>query len=173
MSDRRFLPFQGKRPTVDPTAFIAETAVLVGDVTVGAGSSVWFHCVVRGDTNFIRIGERCNVQDGTIVHVNAGNFPTIMGNDVTIGHAAIIHACTLHDRAFVGMGATVLDGAVIEEGGVLGANGLLTPGKRIGRNELWTGAPAKLARVLSDEDRAKFDMNAIHYAELAQEYLAG
>ncbi len=173
MSDRRYLPFRGTMPTVDPTAFVAETAVLIGDVVIGAGSSVWFHCVLRGDTNYIRVGERTNVQDGTIVHVNAGNYPTIIGNDVTIGHAAVIHACTLHDRAFVGMGATVLDGAIIEEGGILGANGLLTPGKKIGRNELWTGAPAKLARVLTDEERSKFDMNAIHYAELAQEYLKG
>jgi len=171
--DRRYLPFRGTLPTVDATAFIAETAVLIGDVVVGAGSSVWFHCVLRGDTNYIRVGERTNIQDGTIVHVNAGNYPTIIGNDVTIGHAAIIHACTLHDRAFVGMGATVLDGAVIEEGGILGANGLLTPGKTIGRYELWTGAPAKLARVLSEEERSKFDHNASHYAELAQEYLRG
>jgi carbonic anhydrase/acetyltransferase-like protein (isoleucine patch superfamily) len=173
MSDRRYLPFKGMLPKVDPTAFVAETAVLIGDVVVGAGSSVWFHCVLRGDTNYIRVGERTNVQDGTIVHVNAGNYPTIIGDDVTIGHAAVIHACTLHNRAFVGMGATVLDGAIIEEGGILGANGLLTPGKKIGRNELWTGAPAKLARVLTDEERSKFDMNAIHYAELAQEYLRG
>ena len=93
--------------------------------------------------------------------------------DVTVGHACIIHACTLEDGAFVGMGATVLDGAVIEEGGVIGANGLLTPGKVIGRNELWTGAPAKLARVLSDEERLRFDHNAIHYAELAQRYKVG
>ena len=171
--DRRYLPFRGEWPIVDETAFVAETAVLIGDVVIGPGASVWFHCVLRGDTNFIRVGARTNVQDGTIVHVNAGNFPTIIGDDVTIGHAAVIHACTLHNRAFVGMGATVLDGAIIEEGGVLGANGLLTPGKKIGRNELWTGAPAKLARVLTDEERSKFDMNAIHYAELAQEYLKG
>lgn len=166
------MAFEGIVPTVAPTAFVASTAMLIGDVAIGEGASVWFHCVLRGDTNFIRVGARTNIQDGTIVHVNAGNYPTIIGDDVTIGHAAIIHACTLHDRAFVGMGATVLDGAVIEEGGVLGANALLTPGKRIGRNELWTGAPAKLARVLSDEERTKFDQNAIHYAELAQRYRA-
>ncbi len=168
--DRRFLAFEGLMPKVDPSAFIAPTAILIGDVTVGASSGVWFHCVLRGDTNHIRIGARTNIQDGTIIHVNAGNFPTLIGDDVTIGHGAIIHACTLHDRAFVGMGATVLDGAVIEEGGMLGAAALLTPGKRIGRNELWTGAPARLVRVMSDEERAKFDLNAIHYAELATRY---
>jgi len=172
MHDRRFLPFEGKYPRVHPTAFIAETAILIGDVEVGEGASIWYHCVLRGDTNYIRVGARANVQDGTIVHVNRKTFPAIIGCDVTIGHAAIIHACTLEDRAFVGMGATVLDGAVIEEGGVIGANGLLTPGKRIGRNELWTGAPAKFSRVLSDADRTNFDANAIHYAELAQRHKA-
>ena len=153
-----------------PSAFIAPTAILIGDVTVGEGSSVWFHCVLRGDTNHIRVGARCNIQDGTIVHVNAGNFPTLIGDDVTVGHAAILHACTLHDRAFVGMGATVLDGAVIEQAGMLGAGGMLTPGKRIGRQELWMGAPAKLARLMSDAERAKFDENAVHYAALATHY---
>ena len=104
-----------------PDAFIAPTAAVIGDVHIGAQSGIWFHCVLRGDTNFIRIGARTNIQDGTIIHVNAGNYPTLIGDDVTVGHAAIIHACTLHDRAFVGMGATVLDGAVIEEGGMLAA----------------------------------------------------
>ena len=130
-----------------PTAFIAETAILIGDVEVGEGASIWYHCVLRGDTNYIRVGARANVQDGTIVHVNRKTFPAIIGADVTIGHAAIIHACTLEDRAFVGMGATVLDGAVIEEGGMLAAGALLTPNKRIGRGELWQGSPARLARV--------------------------
>lgn len=160
-------------PVVAPDAWIAPTAVLIGDVTVGSRSGIWFHCVLRGDTNFIRVGARTNIQDGTIVHVNAGHYPTIIGDDVTIGHAAIIHACTLEDWAFVGMGATVLDGAVIEHGGMLAAGGLLTPNKRIGRNELWQGSPARLARVMSAEERAGFDQNAIHYVELAGRYLKG
>jgi len=172
-SDPRFLAFDGMVPTIDPTAFIASTAILIGDVVIGAGSSVWFHCVLRGDTNHIRVGARCNIQDGTIIHVNAGNFPTLIGDDVTVGHAAIVHACTLHDRAFVGMGATVLDGAVIEEGGMLAAGAMLTPGKRIGRHEMWQGSPARLTRVMSDEERAKFDQTAVHYAELAQRYRQG
>jgi acetyltransferase-like isoleucine patch superfamily enzyme len=170
MTDPRFLPFEGMTPRIHPTAFIASTAVLIGDVEVGEGASVWFQCVLRGDTNHIRIGARTNIQDGTIIHVNHITHPTVIGADVTVGHAAIIHACTLHDRAFVGMGATVLDGAVIEEGGLLAAGALLTPGKRIGRNELWQGSPAKLTRVMDDEERAKFDVNATHYAELAQRY---
>ena len=169
-ADPRFHAFEGVRPRVDPTAYIAPTAILIGDVTVGAHSSVWFHCVLRGDTNHIRIGARSNIQDGTIIHVSARTFPTLIGDDVTVGHAASIHAGTLKNGAFVGMGATVLDGAVIEEGGMLAAAALLTPGKRIGPNELWTGSPAKLARVMTAEDRARFDQTAVHYAELAQRY---
>ena len=108
---------------------------------------------MRGDLNFIRIGARTNIQDGAIIHVDSGEFATVIGDDVTVGHNAVIHACTLKNRAFVGISATVLDGAVIEEGGMLGAGGLLTPGKMIGRNELWVGSPAKLVRVMSDEER--------------------
>jgi len=159
-------------PRIAPDAFIAPNAVIIGDVEIGPGSGIWFGCVLRGDTNFIRVGARCNIQDGTIVHVAHDLFPTIIEDDVSIGHAAIVHACTLRRRAFVGMGATVLDGAVIEEGGMLGANGLLTPGKVIGRNELWTGAPATLRRVMSDEERAGWDETAIHYADLARRYRA-
>ena len=165
----------GVSPRIAPDAFVAPTAAVIGNVEIGARSSVWFHCVLRGDSNIIRVGQRVNIQDGTIVHVNAGEeYATLIGDDVTIGHAAIIHACTLHDRAFVAMGATVLDGAVIEEGGVLAAGALLTPGKRIGRFELWQGSPAKLVRVLTPEERAqKFDGTAPHYAELAGRFLRG
>lgn len=162
----------GIMPRVDSTAFVAPTAAVIGDVEIGPEFGIWFACVVRGDTNFIRIGARTNIQDGTIVHVDAVTFPTIIGDDVTVGHGAIIHACTLRDRAFVGMGSTVLDGAVIEEGGILGAGGLLTPGKVIGRNELWTGAPARLKRVMDDDERRKFDRNAAEYRMLAARYRA-
>lgn len=160
-------------PRLAPGVWVAPTAAVIGDVEIGAQSGVWFHCVLRGDTNFIRVGARSNIQDGTVVHVNAGQFPCFIGNDVTIGHACIVHACTLHDRAFVGMGATVLDGAVIEEGGMLGAAGLLTPGKRIGRHELWAGAPARFVRLMTDEERAGWDRTAAHYVELAQRFRSG
>ena len=160
----------GVVPKIAPDAFIAPTAVLIGNVEVGPQSGVWFHCVLRGDTCGIRIGARSNIQDGCILHVQGETLPCLVGDDVTVGHAAILHACVLEDWAFVGMGATVLDGAVIERGGMLGAGALLTPGKRIGRNELWTGAPARLQRVMSPEERTKFDQNAIHYVELAAQY---
>ncbi len=166
------LPFESKLPLIHPTAWVAPTAVVIGDVEIGEESSVWYHCVLRGDTNIMRVGARTNIQDGTIVHLNAGAEATIIGDDVTIGHACIIHACTLKNRAFVGMGATVLDRAVIEEGGMLGAGGLLTPGKRIGPNELWMGNPAKLVRVMDAEERARFDRTAEHYVQLAKRHRA-
>ncbi len=163
----------GTAPVLAPDAWVAPTATVIGDVVLGARASVWWHCVLRGDTNHIRVGDGTNIQDGTIVHVNAGSFPCLIGANVTIGHACIVHACTLEDRAFVGMGATVLDGAVIAEGGMLAAGGLLTPGKRIGPNELWAGAPARLMRVMAADERAGWDRTAVHYMALAQRYRAG
>jgi carbonic anhydrase/acetyltransferase-like protein (isoleucine patch superfamily) len=163
----------GVLPRIAPDVFIAPNATVIGRVEIGPQSSVWFQCVLRGDTNFIRIGARTNVQDGTIVHVNPGEDCTLIGDDVTIGHGSIIHACRLADRAFVGMGSTVLDGAVIETGGVLGAGGLLSPGKVIGVNELWVGTPARLKRVLTEEERAGFDRNARAYVANAARFRAG
>ncbi len=163
----------GVAPEIAADAWVAPSAAVIGSVQIGAQSGIWFHCVLRGDTNFIRIGARVNIQDGTIIHVNRGTFPTIIEDDVTVGHACIVHACTLKRRAFVGMGATVLDGATIEEGGMLAAGGLLTPNKVIGPNELWSGSPARLWRVMSDEERAGFDRTAAHYVELAARFKAG
>lgn len=165
-------PFEGKVPRLHEGAWVAPTAAVIGDVEIGPGSSVWYGCVLRGDTNFIRIGARTNIQDGTIVHVNSGAEATIIGDDVTIGHGCIIHACTLESGAFVGMGATVLDRAVIEGGGMLAAGALLTPGKRVRRGELWAGSPAKFLRPLSEEEIAAFARTAPHYAALAGRHRA-
>ena len=159
--------FEGTSPTIAPDAWVAPTASVSGDVVLGPRASVWWHCVLRGDTNFIRVGEGSNIQDGTIVHVARGTLPCLIGRNVTVGHACIIHACTLEDGAFVGMGATVLDGAVISPGGMLAAGGLLTPGKRIGPGELWAGSPAKLMRVMPAEEQADWAKTAHHYTELA------
>ena len=163
----------GVTPRIAPDAFIAPTAAVIGDVVIGSETGIWFHCLVRGDMGIIRIGARTNIQDGTVIHIDSGGMDTHIGDDVTVGHNAVIHACTLKNRAFVGISATVLDGAVIEEGGMLGAGGLLTPGKVIGPNELWTGAPAKLRRVMDAEERARFDRNAIVYRELARQFRSG
>lgn len=165
--------FKGLRPTIHPTAWVAPTAVLIGDVRLGPDASIWFNCVLRADTNPIIVGARTNIQDGTIIHVDHGENFTEIGDDVTIGHAAIIHACKLRNRAFVGMGATILDGAVIEEAGLIGARGLLGPGKRIGAQELWTGAPARFVRKMSDEERARWDETVPHYVGLANHYRSG
>ncbi len=163
----------GVTPTIADDAFIAPTAAVIGDVVIGSQTGIWFHCLVRGDMNSIRIGARTNIQDGTVIHIDSGEFATFIGDDVTVGHNAVIHACTLRNRAFVGISATVLDGAVIEEGGMLAAGGLLTPGKVIGPNEMWTGSPAKLRRVMDTAERARFDRNAVVYRDLAEKFRAG
>ncbi len=160
----------GLSPAIDPTAWVAPTAVLIGDVRIGPGANIWFNCVLRGDTNPIIIGARSNIQDGTIIHVDHNDNPAIIGEDVTVGHGAIIHACCIHDRGFIGMGAVVLDGAEVEEAGLLAARGLLGPGKRIGKQELWMGSPAKFSRVMSDEERAGWDQTVPHYLHLASLY---
>jgi carbonic anhydrase/acetyltransferase-like protein (isoleucine patch superfamily) len=164
----------GVFPQLHPDAWVAPTAVIIGDVEIAMGASIWFNCVLRGDTNRIRVGARSNVQDAAVLHVNPGEgMECNVGDDVTIGHGAIVHAAHLHDGAFVGMAAVVLDRAVIETGGVLAAGGVLTPGKRIGRNELWAGTPAKLVRVLSDEERAHFALNAPAYVQNAIRFRQG
>ncbi|MGI4954506.1 MAG: gamma carbonic anhydrase family protein [Janthinobacterium lividum] len=164
----------GVLPRIDDDAWIAPNATVIGDVWLGAGSTVWFGAVLRGDTNRIRIGQRSNVQDNTVIHVNAGaEWACTIGDDVTIGHACIIHACTLQDRAFVGMGATVLDGAVIESGGMLAAGGLLTPGKRIPAGELWAGSPARKMRDIPAADRAGLEATTASYVRQGQRYRAG
>jgi gamma-carbonic anhydrase len=160
----------GLAPRIAPGAYVAPTAVLIGDVEVGEEASIWFGCVLRGDTNRIRIGARSNLQDGTIVHVNPGEESCTVGEDVTVGHGAILHGCRLEDGAFVGMGAIVLDRCVIERGGVLGAGALLPAGRRIGAGELWLGRPARLVRTLDDAERQHFAGNARRYVETGRRF---
>jgi carbonic anhydrase/acetyltransferase-like protein (isoleucine patch superfamily) len=125
------LPFRSIRPVIAADAFVAPNAAIIGDVEIGAGSSIWYGCVLRGDVAPIRVGARVNIQDGTIVHVSSVSGGTVIGDDVSIGHLALIHACTLESGSFVGMGAIVMDGAVVESGGFVAAGSLLTPGKRV------------------------------------------
>ncbi len=164
----------GVSPRVAADAWVAPTATVIGDVEIGAGSSIWFACVLRGDTNRIRIGARTNIQDCCLLHVNPGpGMECLIGDDVTVGHMAIVHAARLADRTFVAMAAVVLDGAEIEPGGVLAAGAVLTPGKRIGQNEMWAGTPAKLVRVLGEEERARFAMTAPAYVQNALRFRSG
>jgi len=164
------LPWRGTAPSLHETAFVAPGASVIGDVVVGAESSIWFGCVVRGDVHEIRIGARSNIQDGTVIHVTKGRFGTYIGDDVLIGHNATIHACTLESGAFIGMGATILDGAVVEGGAMVAAGAMVTPGKRVKRGELWAGSPAKKMRDLSEDEMAFFISQCAHYAALAREY---
>jgi carbonic anhydrase/acetyltransferase-like protein (isoleucine patch superfamily) len=163
----------GIEPSIDPSAWIAPTAAVIGNVTIGAGSGIWFQCVLRGDANRIEIGNRTNIQDGTIIHVDPGDFFAVIGDEVTVGHACIIHGCRLENTAFAGMGSTVMNGAVIEAGGVLGAGSLLTAGKRIRAGELWTGRPAKFMRAVSTEERLEFARISQHYVENAARFRTG
>ncbi len=178
------LPYRGKMPKIDPKAFIAPGAVVIGDVEIGPDSSVWFGCVLRGDVNYIRIGARTNIQDGTVIHTASGQqpasgkskipldgYPTIIGDDVTVGHMALLHACTVESFGFVGMKSAVMDGAKIEGHGMLAAGALLTPGKTVHKGQLWAGSPAKFLRDLTPDDIAQFDLRASQYADLAREYL--
>lgn len=165
----------GIMPKIAADAFIAETATVIGQVEIGAGSSVWYGCVLRGDSNVIRIGARTNIQDGTVIHVNheregAVGTKTTIGDDITVGHMALLHACTLEDGCFIGMKACVMDGVVVECGAMVAAGALVTPGKRVKRGELWAGSPAKFMRALTEKEIAYFAYSAEHYAELAASY---
>lgn len=166
------LPGVGERVYVDPDATV------IGDVVLGDDVSIWPGTVVRGDVNFIRIGARTNIQDGSVVHVShdgphakLGGFATIIGEDVTIGHKAIIHACRIEDAVLIGMGAIVLDGAIIKKHGFVGAGALIAPGKIVGEGELWLGNPGKKARMLSDAEIEALYYSAGHYVRLKDQYL--
>ena len=178
MDGPRLIGFGGKAPRVDPQAFVAPGAVLIGDIEVGAEASIWYNCVLRGDVNHIRIGARTNVQDGSVLHVdsprpgNEAGLPTLIGEDVLIGHMAMVHGCILHDRAFVGLGAIVMDGCEIDSGGMLAAGALLAPGRRIPAGQLWAGRPAKYVRDLSDEELAGQQAGVAHYVALAKLHAA-
>lgn len=176
MSVRPFLehtPALGERVYVDPAACV------IGEVALGDDVSVWPMAVVRGDVNSIVIGARTNVQDAAVVHVThegpftrPGGWPTVIGADVTIGHGAIIHACTVEDLCLIGMGATVLDGAVVKRYGFVGAGAVVSPGKTVGEAELWLGNPARMVRRLSDREIEQLHYSAQHYVRLKDKYLA-
>lgn len=171
-------PFKGVVPRLGARVYVDPAATVIGDVELGDDVSVWPGAVLRGDVHHIRIGARSNVQDGAIVHVThdgpytPGGFPTIIGADVTIGHGAVIHACTIEDACLIGMHATVLDGAVVRKHGFVGAGALVPPGKVVGERELWLGNPATRVRTLSDRQVEQLFYSAANYVRLKDDYLA-
>lgn len=165
--------FERMAPNVGEDSYIDATAVVIGDVAIGAKSSVWPQCVVRGDVHSIRIGDRSNIQDGAVVHVthdgefSPGGYPTYVGDEVTIGHRSIIHACRIEDRVLVGMGAIIMDGAVVRSDVILGAGALVPPGKELESGWLYVGSPAKAHRALTDDEYRMLRYSAAHYVEVA------
>jgi len=177
---KNILPYRGALPTIDPSAFIAHTAIISGDTKIGKNSGIWYGCVLRGDVTKIIVGENTNIQDNCILHgtrphhaqnkTGAEGAPVIVGSNVTIGHGAIIHACVIEDNSFVGMGSLIMDLARIEEFGMLAAGAVLTPGRVVKSGQIWAGNPAKYFRDMTPEEKNYIKISADNYAELAAEY---
>jgi carbonic anhydrase/acetyltransferase-like protein (isoleucine patch superfamily) len=169
--------FENHTPKLAKGVFVDDSAVVIGDVEIGADSSVWPMTVIRGDIHRIRIGERSSIQDGSVLHVthagpfNPDGFPCTVGSDVTVGHKVMLHGCTIHDRVLVGMGATVMDGAVVESDVIIGAGSLVPPGKKLTGGFLYVGSPVKQARPLNDDEKNFFLYSANKYRELKDRYL--
>ncbi len=176
--DTTIAAIHGKSPKIHDSAFVAPGCRIIGDVEIGPDASIWYNCVIRGDVNRIVIGARSNIQDGTVVHCesrqpeNPEGCATIIGDDVLIGHMAMLHGCTLEDRAFVGMSAIVMDACRIGSDAMLAAGAHLTPGKEIPARQLWVGRPAKYARDLSDKQIERMGRGTAHYIENARLHAA-
>ncbi len=170
--------FRDHTPSLGPRAFVDRSAVVIGDVQLGEDSSVWPLTVIRGDMHRIRIGARTSVQDGSVLHIthagpfNPDGFALIIGDEVTIGHKVMLHGCTLGNRILVGMGSTVMDGAIVEDEVIIGAGSLVPPGKRLVSGYLYVGSPVKQARPLSENERAFFAYSANNYVKLKDQHLA-
>lgn len=168
--------FNDKQPVIADDVYIDPMALVIGDVSLGTQSSIWPMAVLRGDIHSIHVGARTNIQDGVIIHVthaspyNPTGFPTLIGDDVTVGHQAVLHGCRVGNRCLIGIGAKVLDGAIIEDEVLLGAGSLVPPGKRLESGHLWLGSPAKKIRALSDKEREFFVYSAAHYVRLQRQY---
>lgn len=164
-------PFRGIHPTFGRQTFIDDSAIVIGDVTIGSASSIWFHSVVRGDVHFIKIGNRTNIQDLSLLHVTHDTHPLIIGDQVTVGHHVVLHGCTIHDRVLVGMGSIIMDGAMIGEDCIIGAGALVTEGVTIPAKSLVLGSPARVKRPLTAKEIAWILESADNYVRYAQEYL--
>jgi carbonic anhydrase/acetyltransferase-like protein (isoleucine patch superfamily) len=163
-------PFRGRVPRVHPTAFVDASAQVIGDVEIGADSSVWMQAVVRGDVNFIRVGERSNVQDGCVLHVMHETDPTIVGDDVTIGHSAVVHGCTIEDRVLIGMGSIVLNGARIGADSIVAAGTLITERTQIPPRSMVMGSPGRVRRTLTDAEVGFVRQSAANYVRYKKDY---
>lgn len=166
-------PHRGRLPRVHPTAYIDDSAQVIGDVELGEETSIWMCVVIRGDVHRIRIGRRSNVQDGTVVHVMKDTHPTTIGDEVTIGHGALVHGCTIEDRCLIGMGAILLNGAHIGTGSIVAAGTLVTEGTRIPPRSLVMGSPGKVKRMLDDQAAAEIQMYADRYVAYRLDYVTG
>ena len=160
------IKFKGKMPQIDQSVYVAEGAKIIGDVTIGLEASIWFNCVLRGDIDYIQIGQRTNIQDGTIIHLDHG-FPCVVGNDVTIGHRAIIHGCTIESGAMISMGATILTGARIGENAIIGAGAVILEGQEIPQGCVAVGIPAKVTREVTEIDIKRISKGKDEYIKLA------
>ena len=165
------LSFQKKNPRIDSSAFIVKSSAIIGDVVIGAESSIWFNAVIRGDVNYISIGKRTNIQDGCVLHVSRKSYPLIIGDEVTVGHNATLHACTIESRCLIGMGAIVMDGSIIGENCIIGAGSLVTPNTTIQPGCLVIGAPAKVKRKLTGNEVGSILDSACHYVNDIKSYL--
>tara|TARA_R110002096_G_scaffold6109_6_gene27883 strand:- start:34 stop:576 length:543 start_codon:yes stop_codon:yes gene_type:complete len=166
------LPYNGIMPKLGRDVFVAPGTIIVGNVEIGDEASLWYNTVVRADVHEVRIGARTNLQDGTVVHVTGGRFGTYIGNDILIGHQCVIHGCTIHDRAFIGMRALLLDGVVVESDAMVAAGAVVTPNKVVPSGELWAGSPAKLMRKLSAEEIERHKAATAGYVKNAKEHRA-
>lgn len=166
------VPYRGKLPKLGARVFVAPGAYVTGDVELGDDVSFWFHTVARGDVNFIRIGARTNIQDGSVLHVSHKTHSLIIGAGVVVGHHAVVHGCTIEDGALIGIGARVLDGAVVEAGAQIGAGAVVAPGHRIPAGHLALGIPARVVRPLTDEETRRIAETCDRYAALKEEYRA-
>jgi len=162
--------YKGEKPKIDESCFIADSADIIGNVSIGEDSSVWFGVVIRGDGNYIRIGKGSNIQDNSILHINKEGTPIIIGNNVTVGHGAILHGCKIEDNCIIGMGASILDGAIICENTLIAAGSIVTVGKKIPSGVLCLGVPAKVVRKLTEEDIHEIKEAAKHYVMLSKDY---
>ncbi len=177
---KNILPYKNILPKIDSSAFIAHSAIISGDTSIGKNSGIWYGCVLRGDVTKIIVGDNTNIQDNCILHgtrpnhaqnkTGAEGAPVIIGNGVTIGHGAIIHACIIEDNSFIGMGSIIMDLAKVEQYGMLAAGAVLTPKKVVKSGQIWAGNPAKYFRDMTDEEKNYIKISADNYAELAREY---